>query len=55
MNTDEVMKQYPVDGVLSTKIDKEQAIELVGAKKLESKPSDVYTIKFENIVAITQA
>lgn len=29
INTDEVMKQYPVDGVLTTKIDKEQAIELV--------------------------
>lgn len=36
-------------------ITKEQAVELVGAKKLESKASDVYTIKFENIVAITQA
>lgn len=36
-------------------ITKEQALELVGSKKLESKASDVYCIKFDNIVEITQA
>lgn len=36
-------------------ITKEQALELVGSKKLASAPSDVYTIRFDNIVEITQA
>lgn len=29
INTDEVMKQYPVDGLLTTRVGKEQALELV--------------------------
>lgn len=31
---------------------KEQAIAIVGEKKLESKPSAVYNVKFENIIKI---